>query len=186
MSQFFSSGSQSTGVSASASVLPMNIQDYFHLALAEWISLQSKGLSRVFSNTTVQKHQSLTLSFLCGPAHTSIHDYWKNHSFDGFPSMSLLFSMLSGFVIAFLPRSNHLLISWLQSPSAVILEPRKIESLAAICNIMRASRDCHTKWSKSERQIPYDITYVESKIWCKWTYLQNRNSLTNIANRRGC
>ena len=100
--------------------------------------------------------------------------------------MSLLFNMLSRFVLAFLPRSKHLLISWLQSPSAVILEPRKIKSLAAICNITHASRDCHTKWSKSERQIPYDITYVESKIWHKWIYLQNRNSLTNIANRRGC
>ena len=55
MSQFFTSGSQSIGVSASASVLPMNIQDWF--PLVGWISLQSKGLSRVFSNTTVKKHQ---------------------------------------------------------------------------------------------------------------------------------
>ena len=57
MSQFFVSGGQSTGVSASASVLPMNIQDWFPLWWTGWISLQSKGLSRVFSNTTVQKHQ---------------------------------------------------------------------------------------------------------------------------------
>ena len=57
MSQFFASGSQSTGVSASASVLPMNIQDWFPLGFTGWISLQSKGVSRVFSNTTVQKHQ---------------------------------------------------------------------------------------------------------------------------------
>ena len=56
MSQF-SSGGQSIGVSASASVLPMNIQDWFPLGWIGWISLQSKGLSRVFSNTTVQKHQ---------------------------------------------------------------------------------------------------------------------------------
>ena len=56
-SQFFASGGQSIGVSASASVLPMNIQDWFPLRLIGWISLQSKGLSRVFSNTTVQKHQ---------------------------------------------------------------------------------------------------------------------------------
>ena len=56
-SQFFTSGSQSIGVSASASVLPMNIQDWFPLGWTDWISLQSKGLSRVFSNTTVQKHQ---------------------------------------------------------------------------------------------------------------------------------
>ena len=57
MSPFFASGGQGIGVSASASVLPMNIQDWFPLAWSGWISLQSKGLSRVFSNTTVQKHQ---------------------------------------------------------------------------------------------------------------------------------
>ena len=57
MSQFFASGGQSIGVSASTSVLPMNIQDWFPLGWTGWISLQSKGLSRVFSNPTVQKHQ---------------------------------------------------------------------------------------------------------------------------------
>ena len=57
MSQFFASGGQSTGASASISVLPMNIQDWFILGLTGLISLLSKGLSRVFSNTTVQKHQ---------------------------------------------------------------------------------------------------------------------------------
>ena len=57
MSQCFASGGQSTGASASASVLPMNIQDWFPLGLTVFISFQSKGLSRVFSNTTIQKHQ---------------------------------------------------------------------------------------------------------------------------------
>ena len=57
MSQLFTSGGQSIGASASVSVLPMNIQDWFPLGWAGWISLQTKGLSRVFSNTTVQKHQ---------------------------------------------------------------------------------------------------------------------------------
>ena len=57
ISQFFTSSGQSIGVSSSASVLPMNIQDWFHLGWTGWISLLSKGLSRVFSNTTVQKHQ---------------------------------------------------------------------------------------------------------------------------------
>ena len=57
MSPFFTSGGQSIGVSASTSVLPINIQDWFPLGLTGWISLQSKGLSRIFSNTTVQKHQ---------------------------------------------------------------------------------------------------------------------------------
>ena len=58
MSQFFTSGGQSIGASASASVLPMNIQDWFHLGWTGLISLQSKELSRIFSNTTVQKHHS--------------------------------------------------------------------------------------------------------------------------------
>ena len=57
ISQFFTSAGQSIGVSASTSVLPLNIQDWFPLGWTGWISLQSKGLSRVFSNTTVQKHQ---------------------------------------------------------------------------------------------------------------------------------
>ena len=57
MSQFFASGGQSIGISASTSVLPMSIQEWFPLGWTGWISLQSKGLSRVFSNTTVQKHQ---------------------------------------------------------------------------------------------------------------------------------
>ena len=82
MSQFFASGGQSIGVSASASVLPMNTQDWSPLRWTGWISLQSKGLSRVFSNTTVKHDFFLPLSFLYSPTFTSIHDYWKNHSLD--------------------------------------------------------------------------------------------------------
>ena len=71
----------SIGVSASTSVLPVNTQDWSPLGWTDWISLQSKGLSRVFSNTTVQKHQffgaQLSLENL-----TFIHDYWKNHCCD--------------------------------------------------------------------------------------------------------
>ena len=80
MSQFFVSGSQSIGVLASASDLPMNIQDWLPLGWTGWIFLQSKGLSRVF-NTTVKSINS-ALSFLHSPSLTSIHDYWKNHSLD--------------------------------------------------------------------------------------------------------
>ena len=82
MSQLFISGGQSTGASTSASVLPKNIQGWFPLGLTGLVSLQSKGFSRVFSNTTVQKHQFLVLSLPYGPTLTSIHDYWTNHSFD--------------------------------------------------------------------------------------------------------
>ena len=72
MSQLFASGGQSIGVAASKSVLPMNTQDWSPLGWTGWISLKSKGLSRVFSNTTVQKHQFFSLSFLYSPTLTSI------------------------------------------------------------------------------------------------------------------
>ena len=73
MSQFFTSGGQSIGVSASASVLPMNIQDWSPLGWTGLISLQSKGLSRVFSNTTVQKHQFFSAQL----------SLWSNFIFPG-------------------------------------------------------------------------------------------------------
>ena len=80
MSQLFISGGPSVG--ASASVLPMNIQDWFPLEFTGFISLQSKGLSRVFSSTTGKNINSLVLSLLHGPTLTSIRDYWKSHRFD--------------------------------------------------------------------------------------------------------
>ena len=124
MSQFFTLVGQSTGVSVLASVLPMGIQDWFPLGWTGWICLCSKGLSRVISNTTVQKHQSLALSLLYGPTLILIHDYWKTialtrPTFVG-KVMSLLFNILCRLVIVFLPRSKCLLISWLQSLSSVI------------------------------------------------------------------
>ena len=127
----------------------MNTQGWSTLGWAGWISLQSKGLSRLFSNTTVQKHQ-----FFCTRSDFFIvqlsHPYMTNgktialtrRTFVG-KVMSLVFNMLSRLVITFLPRSKPLLlfnlfiylflskpllISWLQSPSAVIWEPRKIKS----------------------------------------------------------
>ena len=81
MSQLFAWGGQSTGVSALASFLPKKSQGWSS-EWTGWISVQPKGLSRVFSNTTVQKHQSLALSFLDSLTLTSIHDHWKNHSLD--------------------------------------------------------------------------------------------------------
>ena len=121
--------------SASASVLPMNIQDWFPLGLNDWISLQSKGLSRVFSvNTTVQKQQFFgTQPFLWPNPHPYMTTgksialtIWTSVS----KAMSLLFNTLSRFFIAFLPRGKCLLISWLQSLPAVILECQKIKSIA--------------------------------------------------------
>ena len=76
------SGAQIIGASTSASVLPMHIQGWFPLGLTGWISLLSKGLSRVFSNITIQKHQLFCAQPLYGPTLASIYDYWKKHSFD--------------------------------------------------------------------------------------------------------
>ena len=81
VSQSISSGSQRIGVSASGSVLLMNIQDGFPLGWTAWISLQSKGLSRVFSNIKFKSINYSAFSFLYSPSLTSIHDYWENHSF---------------------------------------------------------------------------------------------------------
>ena len=82
MSQLFTWGGQSTGVSALASFLPKKSQGGSPSEWTGWISLQSKGLSRVFSNTMVQSINSSVLSLLHSPTLTSIHDYWKNHCLD--------------------------------------------------------------------------------------------------------
>ena len=91
-----------------------------------WVSLQSKGLSRVFSNTTVQKHQFFSPIFTVRLSHPYMTIgktiALTRLTFVG-KVMSLLFNMISRLVTTFLPRSKHLLVSWLHSPSAVILEP---------------------------------------------------------------
>ena len=81
VNHLFVSGGQSIGTSATALVLPLSIQGWFLLRLTGLISLLSKGVSRIFSSTTSQKHQFLALSLLYGPTLTSIHDYWKSHSY---------------------------------------------------------------------------------------------------------
>ena len=116
MSQLFTWGGQSTGISASASVLPMNTQDRSPLGWTGWISLQSKGLERVFFSTTVQKHQFFGTQ-LSSQSNSHIHTWplektiaLTRRTFDG-KVISLLFNMLSRLVITFPPRSKHLLIS---------------------------------------------------------------------------
>ena len=130
MSQLFPSGGQSIG--ASASVLPMSIQDWFPLGLTGLITLQSRGPSRFIFNTTAWKHQFFQQFSLLSTL-TSVYDYTCGktialtiHIFVG-KAMSLLFNMLSSFIMAFLPKSRCLLILWLQSLSAVILEPKNIK-----------------------------------------------------------
>ena len=136
VSQLFVSGDQSIGALVSASVLPMNSQGWSPLGWTGWISLQSKGLSRVFSNTTVQSINSSILwcsaFFMVQLSHLYMNTGkaipLTRRTFVG-KVVSLLFNMLSTLVIAFLPRSKCLLISWLQSPSSVILEAKKIKSV---------------------------------------------------------
>ena len=129
MNQLFTSCGQSIGVSVSISVFPMNTWDW-SLGWAGWISLQSKGLSKVFPNTTVQKHCQHLAFFIVQLSHpymtTGKAIALTRQTFVD-KVKSLLFNMLSRLVITFLPRSKCLLISWLQSPSAVIFEPKKKE-----------------------------------------------------------
>ena len=133
MSQLFASGGQSIEASASASVLPMNIQGWFPSGWTGLISLLSKGFSRVFSSTVVQKYQFFGAQpSLWSNSHIHVrHDYWKNHSLTRWTFvgkvMSLLFKTPSRFDIAILPRSKCILILWLQSPSALILEPKTMK-----------------------------------------------------------
>ena len=136
MSQLFASSGQSIG--ALASVLPKSIQGWFLLRFACLISLLSKGLlafQESFPALQFESINSLAFCFLNCPALPFIHDYWKTialtlQTFVG-KVISLLFHTLSRFAIAFLPTSDCLLISWLQSPSAVILEPQKRKCVTA-------------------------------------------------------
>ena len=125
MSWLFTSGGQSMGASA-----PMNIQSLFPLGLTGLISLQSKELSSIFSSTTVRKHQFFMAQLSHPYLTTGKTIALTRWTFVG-KVTSLLFDMLSRFVVTFLPRSKCLLISWLQSPSAVIVEPKKRQSVTA-------------------------------------------------------
>ena len=130
------------------SISPNEYSDWFPLGLTGLISLQSKGLSSVFSNTTVRKHQFFDAQpSLWSNSH--IHPYVTTgktialtiQTFVG-KVMSLLFNMLSRFVIAFLQRNKCLLISWLQSPPSVILESKKIN----VCHYFHFYHLFATKW----------------------------------------
>ena len=132
MSQLFASDGQSIGASASTSVLPMNIQGWFPLGLTGLISLLSKGLSRVFSSTTIGKHQFFSAQpFLWSNSHMitgktialAIKRTFVNKL------MSLLFNMLSRLVITFLPRSKCLLIWLLMSISEFCLVTQSCPTL---------------------------------------------------------
>ena len=126
--------------------------------------MQSKGLSRVFSNTTVQKHQFLGAQLSDVTVQLS-HPYMTTGkaialtrwTFVG-KVMSLLFNMLSRLVITFLPRSKCLLISWLQSPSAMILEPPKIKS-DTVSTVSASNRDINS----NHDSLGYRTSYMTSR-----------------------
>ena len=139
MTQFFASSGQSIGASASASVLPMNIHDGFDLLEVQG-TLKSLLQHHSSKAATLRHSASFTVQLSHPYLTTGKTIALTRRTFVG-KVMSLLFNMLSRLVIAFLPRSKHLLISWLQSPSAVILEPPKIKSATvspSICHeVMR-------------------------------------------------
>ena len=167
MSQIFPSGGQSIGASASATVLPKSIP----LRLTGLISLLSKGFFKI-----LLQHHSLKASILWCSAFFTVqlsHTYMTSEKTTAltiwtFVSkvMPLLFNTLSRFVIAFLPRSNYLLISWLQSPSTVILESRKSKSVTASTfslsnfhEVMRLATMILSEWVKI---IQLDLTLCNS------------------------
>ena len=133
VSQLIASGGQRIGVSASVSVLPMNIQGWFPLGLTGLISFLSKGLSSLL------QHHSSKASILWCSAFLSFqlsHLYMitgKTIQIFAGKVMSLLFNILSRFVIAFLPRSNSLLISWLQSPSTAVGKGKQFSFCPFLC-----------------------------------------------------
>ena len=148
MSQLFASGGLSIGASASASVLPVNIQGWFPLRWTGLISLQSRELWRVFSSphnskASVLQHSAFFMGQILYLYMTTGKTIALTRQTFVSKVVCLLFNMVSRFVIVFPPRSKRFLISWLQSPSAVILDPKKIKSvtdfafsLSIYCEVM--------------------------------------------------
>ena len=161
VSWLFTSSGQSIEASASASILPVNTQGWFPLGLTGLISLQSKGLSRVFSSTTYRKHRFFSTqpslwsnSDICMTSGKTIAlTIW---TFAG-KLIALLFNMLSRIVIVFLPRSKCLPISWLQSPSTMILEPKGIK----ICHCFHFFH-FYLPWSDGTRC--HDLNFLNAEF----------------------
>ena len=183
ISRLLASGGQIVGASASASNLLVNIQDWFPLGLIGLMSLQSKGLKSLLqhhsSKASIVRHSAFFLVQLLHPyVTTGKTTALTRRAFVG-KVMSLLFKMLSRFIIAILPRNKCLLISWLQSPSAVILEPRKIKSdgmfthckILVLVHIFTAQKPC---WK--ERLLLPKVPM----LWLDWVSLNQCESCVNI------
>ena len=178
MSQLFTWGGQSIGVSAPASVLPMNAQDWFPLGWTGWISLQSKRLKSLLQN-----HSSKASILWCSAFFIVqiSHPYMStgktialiNWTFVG-RVMFLLLNMLSRLIMVFLPRSKGLLISWLQSPSAVMLEPQKIKSDTVSSVSPSISHEVLGSCSQPPLQVrrharPQLEMLVRMRMWSVWS-----------------
>ena len=138
-------------------VLQMNVQGWFPLELTRLLSLLSKVLSSIFSSITIWKHQFFGAQFSLWSNSHILHDNWKKAYFD-YMNLCLqcdvsAFNMLCSFTIAFLPKSKHLLISWLQSPSAVILEPSQNE----VCHCFQCF-PIYLPWSDGTRC--HDLSFL--------------------------
>ena len=171
ISQFFTSGCLSIGVSASTSVLRMNTQDWFPLGLTGLISLQSRKTLK-----SLLQHHSSKASILWCSAFFIVqlsHPYMTTgktialtrQTFVG-KVMSLLFNMLSRLVITFLPRNKCLLNSWLQSPSAVILEPPKNK----VCHCFHCF-SIYLPWSDGTRC--HDLSFLNVGMYYLSLYLNH-------------
>ena len=183
ISRLLASSGQTVGASASGSDLLVNIQDWFPLGLTGLMSLQSKGLKSLLqhhsSKAPIVRHSAFFLVQLSHPYMTTGKTTaLTRRAFVG-KVMSLLFKMLSRFIIAILPRNKCLLTSWLQSPSAVILEPRKIKSdrmfthckILVLVHIFTAQKPC---WK--ERLLLPKVPM----LWLDWVSLNQCESCVNI------
>ena len=185
MSEFFTSGGQSIGVSASASVLPVNIQAWFPLVWLVWSPCSPSDSQESSPVPQFKSINSSVLSFLYSPSLTPYIATGKTIALTRWTFvgkvMSLLFNMLSRLVIAFLSRSKCLLILWLQSPSAVILEPKKIKSLTvsivfpSICHeVMGPDGMILVFWMLSFKStfslsfFTFNVYVKEAKVYFKW------------------
>ena len=187
MSHFLSSG-QIIGVSASISVLPMNIQDWFPLGRLVGSPCSPRDSQESSPTPQFKSINSSNLSLLYGLTLTSIHSYWKNHSFDYmdlcYKVISMLFNMLSRFVIAFLPRYKHLSISRLQSPSVVILEPKKIKSVTV--SIVSPSICHEVMWLDANILVFWMLSFKPASSLSSFTFFKRFLVLLHFLSYRWC
>ena len=155
MSQLFASSGQSTGASASASVLPRNIQGWFPLGLTGLISLLSKELSKVFPAPQFESISSSALSLLYGSTHTFIHDYWKKHSF---VCADLCWQLdVSAFLICCLGLSK------LSFQGTIVLKTRYVQkSLACCLKLMPGPHEEESSYTREHAGI-YSISLQRKK-----------------------